>query len=369
MSEDSSEIRRLRQQIRGMRDEAKKNEDLLKRSQKREMDILSATNLHELFDRLTFAMAESYGIDAATLVLCDPDHEIRHLMLAEGGHLARPEWVLFFDALAGIAPQYASLYRPWLGRFRGADHDLIFARGEYASVAIIGLRRQTKLIGSLNFASRDPQRYSRGLASDFMAHLGVIASFAIENAVNRARLLRSGFTDVLTGWHNRRYLQERLAEELARARRRKLPISCLFLDLDHFKAINDTWGHHAGDLVLAECAQRIDGQVRSSDVAARFGGEEFVILLPDTELAHAARLAVRILEAVNREPVVLPDSTSISISVSVGVSCLLPAEIKGDDKTVGERLIRLADLAMYSAKSAGRNCVRLADPGAEPVDD
>src|SRR5690606_12847583 len=113
------------------------------------------------------------------------------------------------------------------------------------------------------------------------------------NVVNRARLLRSGFTDVLTGWHNRRYLQVRLAEELARARRDESTLVCLMLDLDHFKQINDTWGHGAGDEVLREVAQRVESQVRDSDVAARYGGEEFVILLPHTDVAAGRLLAER----------------------------------------------------------------------------
>ena len=166
---------------------------------------------------------------------------------------------------------------------------------------------------------------------------------------------------MLTGWHNRRYLQVRLGEELARARRHKLPLSCLFIDIDHFKAVNDNFGHHAGDLVLAECAHRIDAQVRSSDVAARYGGEEFVILLPDTTQQDAERLAGRILAAVSGSPVAIPDAPPINVTVSIGVASIRPATVEGESKTIGERLLKMADLAMYSAKSSGRNCVRSAE--------
>lgn len=361
MGDESQDVRKLRQQMRQMRDEAKQNENLLRRSQQRELDILAATSLRDLFDRLTAGLAESYSVESVTLTLCDPDHEIRHLMIAEGGQLARPKAIQFFDSLTGVAPQYARLLRPWLGAYRAADHQLIFGADSFASVAMIGLRRQRKLIGSINLASRDADRYSRDLASDFLAHLGVIASFAIENTVNRARLLRSGFTDVLTGWHNRRYLQVRLAEELARAKREDIQMSCLFLDLDHFKQVNDTHGHHAGDIVLAECAHRIDAEVRGSDVAARFGGEEFVILLPATSIEQAELLANRILKAVSSQSVAVPDGPALDITVSIGVASIRPKEMKGDDKTIGERLLKLADLAMYSAKSSGRNCVKVSD--------
>ena len=346
----------MRRQLRELTEEAKKNEQLLRRAQQRELEILNAQSLADLFGQLTDRLRDSFGLDRVTLVLCDPDHEIRHLLIASGAEV--PSAVRFFDSVTGLAPQYASLRRPWLGAYQAADHQLILGDGQFGSVALIGLRRQGTLIGSINLASADPDRYVRGLASDFLAHLGVIASFALENTVNRARLLRSGFTDVLTGWHNRRYLQVRLAEELARARRRRAPLSCLFLDLDHFKQINDTLGHDAGDVVLAECAQRIDAQVRGSDVAARYGGEEFVILLPDTKLADARTLAERIREAVAAEPITTPSGEPVDVTVSIGVASL--ERMAGEDKTLGERLLKEADLAMYSAKSAGRNCVASA---------
>jgi diguanylate cyclase (GGDEF)-like protein len=178
-----------------------------------------------------------------------------------------------------------------------------------ASIAMIPLRCRDELIGSINLASADADRYTAHHASDFLAHLGVIASLCIENAVNRARLRRSGFTDVLTGWHNRRYLQTRMKEELARACRDGSGLVCLMLDIDHFKSVNDNWGHAAGDSVLRELAQRIDTEVRASDVAARFGGEEFVILLPNTSSAAGQHLAERIRKAVAGAPVVLRTAT------------------------------------------------------------
>ena len=138
----------------------------------------------------------------------------------------------------------------------------------------------------LVFGSRDGSRFTADLASDYMAHLGVIAAICLENAVNRARLVRSGLTDFLTGFHNRRYMNARLREELARAQRDKRAVACLMIDVDHFKRINDAYGHLAGDSVLREVARRIDSEIRMSDTGARFGGDEFAIVLPRRQCAR-----------------------------------------------------------------------------------
>jgi diguanylate cyclase (GGDEF)-like protein len=179
----------------------------------------------------------------------------------------------------------------------------------------------------------------------------------LDNTVNRARLLRSGFTDVLTGWHNRRYLQVRLNEELARARRDGNHMACLMLDVDHFKRVNDTWGHAAGDAVLQELANRIDTQVRASDVAARYGGEEFVVLLPDTSNDSGVLLAERIRKAVSASDYALPNGESMSITASIGIAGVSPDADADDLKTLGDSLIARADVALYRAKSAGRDQV------------
>ncbi|MDX1507176.1 MAG: GGDEF domain-containing protein, partial [Woeseiaceae bacterium] len=213
------------------------------------------------------------------------------------------------------------------------------------------------LIGSINFGSDDASRFTREHASDFLAHLGLIASYCIENVLNRARLLRSGFTDVLTGWHNRRYLQVRMAEELARARRDSANLVCLMIDVDHFKRINDTYGHGAGDVVLQEIAHRVESQVRASDVAARYGGEEFIVLLPATETAQSLRLAERIRSAVSASPIEVREGHAETITVSIGIAGLTPPADAGDLKSLGESLIARADVALYQAKSDGRDRV------------
>ncbi|HEX5787083.1 MAG TPA: DUF484 family protein [Woeseiaceae bacterium] len=351
------QLDRKDRQLRDLRDEVARNENKLRRSQQREMRLLQADDMPSLFRELTEGMRASYALQQVTLVLCDPDHDIRHLLLAAGTPAATLPNVLFVESLGGLAPQYAHLRRPWLGPYAACDHQLVLPAPGIASMALLPLEHRGRLIGSLNFGSSDAERYTHRHATDFLAHLAVIASYCIENVVNRARLLRSGFTDVLTGWHNRRYLQVRLREELARAARDQSKLVCLMLDIDHFKRVNDTWGHAAGDAVLREFAQRIETQVRASDVAARYGGEEFVVLLPGTGTADGVRLAERIRNAVAAESFELPDGGNIPVTVSIGISAASPAPQAKDLKTLGESLLARADVALYSAKSEGRDRV------------
>jgi two-component system, cell cycle response regulator len=287
---------------------------------------------------------------------------VRHLLMVQGQALTQFPQVLFVDSMHALAPQLAAGRRPWLGKFKRSDHDLLFpANAQLQSVALLPLTRQERLVGSLNMGSGESRRFSEELATDFLHHLGVIAAFCLENTVNRARLVRSGFTDVLTGWHNRRYLQTRLHEELARCRRERTPLTCLMIDVDHFKKINDRFGHLAGDEVLRQLAHCINAEVRSSDVSARYGGEEFVILLPSTGADAGRLLAERIRQAVAAEVFKVRDvEHPLPITVSIGIAEHRPTEIEPDLKVAGERLIALADLALYEAKAGGRNIVAQA---------
>ena len=338
--------------------EVARNDEKMRRSQDRELKLLHADDLESLLHELTGGLLYGYGLDYVSVVLCDPDFDIRHLLLAAGVRADDVENLVMVESLTGLAPQYVALRQPWLGSYAACDHQLVFPGASgLASIAMIPLMHRQQLFGSINLGSRDPERFTEAHAADFLAHLGVIASFCVENVINRARLLRSGFTDVLTGWHNRRYLQVRIKEELARARRDEAHLACLMLDIDHFKAINDTWGHAAGDAVLQELAARIDSQVRASDVAARYGGEEFVILLPATVGSAARQIAERIRKAVSAEPYELPHGETIDVTASIGIAGVTPRRDGNDLKTIGDSLIARADVALYRAKEEGRNRV------------
>jgi two-component system cell cycle response regulator len=350
----------LKRRVKEMTAEAANNETILKKTQGRELSLLRADSLAQLLHVMVDGLRESYSLDAISVVLLDPQHEIRHLLLASGERPDEFKQVFFVDSLVGLAPQLASLHRPWLGPFVGADHHLLFpGTSNLKSAALLPLPRMDRATGALCFGSRDPKRFTRHHGTDFLSHLGAVAAVCLENAVNRARLLRAGITDFLTGWHNRRYLQQRLKEELARAQRRAGTIACLMIDIDHFKAVNDGYGHLAGDNALKEVAQRVNEQIRSMDTAARFGGDELAILLPDASAAEAATLAERIREVIAAVPFALTTEVERTLTVSVGVAALSPGRHETDLKAVADRLLADADAALYRAKAMGRNRVQL----------
>jgi diguanylate cyclase (GGDEF)-like protein len=354
------EIDALKKRLAEMTAEAANNESILKRTQGRELTLLRADGLGPLLHAMVDGLRESYGLDAVSVVLLDPQHEIRHLLIAGGDRPEEFKQIFFVDSLVGLAPQLAALHRPWLGPFVGADHRLLFPGSQnLKSAALLPLPRKDIVTGALCFGSRDPARFTRHHGTDFLAHLGAVAAVCIENAVNRARLLRAGITDFLTGWHNRRYLQQRMKEELARAQRRGATIACLMIDIDRFKGINDGYGHLAGDVALKEIAQRIESKIRSMDTAARFGGDELAVLLPESNAAEAAKLGERIRECIAAEPVTLSAEIERTLTVSVGVAAVAPGRHEADLKAVADRLIADADAALYRAKAMGRNRVQV----------
>ncbi len=171
----------------------------------------------------------------------------------------------------------------------------------------------------------------------------------IAQALENAQLYQLAITDELTGLYSVRYFKHRLEKEMKRAYRYKQPLSLLMMDLDHFKKVNDTYGHLTGDGVLKEAARRIRKGIRDVDIACRYGGEEFCALLPETDLKGAEILAERLRVSVCDAPM-NENSHEISLTISVGVAALADGETK-------EKFIEDADSALYRAKQEGRNKV------------
>ncbi|MGV8836736.1 GGDEF domain-containing protein [Cellvibrio sp.] len=167
-------------------------------------------------------------------------------------------------------------------------------------------------------------------------------------------------TDALTGLYNFRFFSDALPLEMERASRSFQPLSLIILDIDHFKSFNDRWGHELGNRALSHIAQLVALMVRKLDFACRFGGEEFVILLPNTDLRQALNVAERLREIIATTPLV-NEQELITITASLGVD-----EYRGNHSDSPEGFIERVDAWLYQAKHAGRNCVK--GPVIEPAD-
>lgn len=364
MTNQGDTINELRRQLRTLTEEATHNEAVLRRFQVRELTLLTADSLPELMRRLTEGMQESFGVDAIQLILADPKQEYRNLLLSTGIPAELLPNVMLVEDLHTQSPIYTGFHQPMLGNWSGTEHGPLFPEiSALGSVALLPLIRDTQLMGSLNLGSLDPFRFTTNHAKDFLSRLATIAAVCIENMVNRERLTLSGLTDPLTGLHNRRYLERRLTEEVARAARYRQPLSCLFIDADHFKHINDTYGHAAGDTVLKELAQRVKSRLRTSDLAIRYGGEEFILLLPQTDREEAMISAERLRELIADNPISISDDQELSVTVSIGVSESCPATHTKNKLPLGDQLLIEADHALYRAKRQGRNQVALHKEG------
>lgn len=185
-----------------------------------------------------------------------------------------------------------------------------------------------------------------------LAAAGAILAIALRNADLFREVRENALRDGLTGCFTRTHGLEMFASELRRARRSKLPIAAVMVDLDHFKQVNDRYGHQCGDAVLAAVGRRLRELLRSSDVKCRYGGEEFLIVLPETPLEGAERVAESLRREVSN--LVVPwGSESLSITLSLGVA------VAESEETDPSPIIARADVALYRAKETGRNCVRV----------
>ncbi|TDB70182.1 diguanylate cyclase [Micromonospora sp. KC723] len=187
------------------------------------------------------------------------------------------------------------------------------------------------------------------------------AAVAVENVRVHEEAQRLSMTDPLTGLWNYRYLRESLRREVERANRFGRTLSILVLDLDRFKRVNDSYGHAAGDAVLAEFAKRLRGEIREVDLAFRQGGEEFVLLLPETDARGAAIVAERLGAALRDTPITVDEELAIPVTVSIGIA------VYPDHAGTGQEVLDAADEALYAAKAAGRDAYRIAGRRSDAV--
>jgi len=354
-----SENQHLRRQLKAFLTQARSNEQKMRRFQEQELQLIRLNSLVQLINTIIYDYRTAFELDVVTLTLIDPSYELQHIMEDEGVVLADHPSLDFVSTGDELDAFYGLTAGPQLGVYQSEQHGFLFSgvKSKPTSVALMPLIRYDELIGSLNLGSLKSERFVEGSATDFLQRLSAVVAICLENAANHERLKRVGLTDFLTGINNRRFFDQRLSEEIMRVQRKKSVLGCLLLDIDNFKQVNDTYGHRAGDLVLKEVSFLAKQQLRGTDVLARFGGEEFSILLIDSNEVATLEIAERIRSAIAELSTTLDDGQKLQVTVSIGVSLY-----SGGDKISGsfessEALVDQADQALYKAKSIGKNCV------------
>lgn len=358
----TTENQQLRNQLQELLTQAHNNQRIMHRHHSLNLKLISSNGLLELFDAIFSDLKQSSVLDRVTLMVFDPEYELHRILNTLNMHAAALPHVLLQQNPANLSAEYRTLRKPQLGRFSPKQHALFFPEPHPpASIAIMPLHRQNHLIGFLNFGSHNATRFVSNVATDFIEEQAAIIAICLENAVNTEKLKHIGLTDPLTGIHNRRYIESRLLEEIRRAQRQDYALSCMYIDIDHFKQINDSHGHQFGDEVLREVAARIRSELRLSDACGRFGGEEFIVLLNDTNATGAKHVAERIRASIASRSFKLCTGNTCQVTVSIGVSTLSLSEDNQTPGTIAQDFVSRADFALYQAKNSGRNQVVFLD--------
>ncbi len=359
MEEDlTTDIIILESHLDAMMDRAQQNSISLKRFQDFEMILLKLNSLAEMAEHILNEGKSFFDLDVISFCLVDDKGDIAQYLEEDGYQIhEHPDLVLLPDKRL-IEQVFGVAGRPFLGRYKEeAFADFFPLSKKPASVAIIPLMRRGQYLGALNFGSYENSRFIVNMATDFVEHMVSVVSICLENNLNFEIMRRTSLVDTLTGINNRRFLEQRIGEELDRSQRNDQPLSCLFLDIDYFKKVNDTYGHQAGDQVLMEVAGAIKQQLRSNDVLARYGGEEFVALLTGINDLMAYDIAERIRKTVKHIQIEFEEQ-SLQVTISIGCSTFMPCKGRQYSTDANARLlIQTADTALYQAKNKGRDCV------------
>jgi two-component system cell cycle response regulator len=313
------------------------------------------TSTHDL-DRILAVVLETAlatsAAQAGAVLLVDPSGESAALAVGRGLEGRMPGPGLRVRLGEGVLGRVAQHGVP----LQGETVHLSPAAQEptAASVIAVPLRGRDTVLGVL--ALYDPRGDGVGSEEDLttLRTLAGQAAVAVENVLLHRDVSRMAVTDGLTGLANYRSFTQTIAREMERATRFGRPIGLLLLDIDHFKLVNDTHGHPRGDAVLIELAARVRAQVRDVDTVARYGGEELVVVLPETDLAGAEQAAERIRAAVRGRPFGAPGQVPLAVTVSLGVA------VHPRHGATATALLRAADEALYDAKRAGRDRWRSA---------
>ncbi len=320
--------------------------------------LISTIDLSEVLEKITELVPVKLSVPKFSVMLVNSDGQLEVVQ-----SLPKNPERMVFSLTEGVCGRAATDRRA--AYVSDLETDPLFrVRGERGakvrgSLLAVPMVHGEELLGVLNFERSEKAAFSHD-EIEFFTSVADQAAMAIKNARLHEQTVNLSITDMLTGVANRRFLFQQLELEIARANRFGTQLSMLMIDIDHFKKLNDSAGHTAGDTVLKEVCHLMKGMVRKVDTLARYGGEEFVVLLPQVTRAEAIEVAEKLRRAVADSPI---DHREVQpggrVTISVGVSNL-PI-----DATEQHRLVDCADAALYASKRGGRDKVTAYAPGME----
>ena len=360
----NSEVARLKQQVARQLDAARHNEKIHNRFQDIELALLSAQDFAEIDNYLQGEFKQTLDLAAVSLILLDVDNKISSAICTANGRCEYSSGLVLTHRLSEIEFLKSLGSSSFLSSYQAAEHQWLFQdiEDEQGSIVVLPFIRREQFIGCLAFFSDDSSRFQSDVGTEFLQRLAAITAICVENCLNYEQLRRLGLTDALTGLANRRELEKWMNIEISRSLRETLPLSCLYLDVDHFKSVNDTYGHDVGDQVLQKVAMIMMNAVRTGDVVARYGGEEFVVILPGITGSVALETAERVRLAVADSNIEIEGQPPLKIYISIGLASFVPMKDSiADSSVIAEKLLTRADHALMQAKEQGRNRVIVAD--------
>jgi len=320
----------------------KENEELEKKIRKIEKKLISNLTAEDVITSLSKEMKEDFKIPFFSIVISSLYHpifslkRIDELILRDITDIQK-----FFTKREAIIIQNPSL--KIVSFFYGNEIS------EIKSLLLLPFMFQGELVGSINLASDDPNRYRPGISTDFLGRLAIWFSISLENSIVHEHLLKLSFTDFLTGIKNRLTFDIFLEHEVKRARRYCEDLTLIMMDIDNFKEINDTFGHKKGDELLKKVAKVLSENTRETDLVARFGGDEFVLLLPTTTLDSSEHIAAKLKKKLAN--IKIDENNKLHVSMGI-------ASLSEESVINGENLLQLADSRLYKEKAKKGNKLR-----------
>ena len=328
-----------------MLERLRENEEISRKFHEIEVRILSILNFTDLFESLLSEFKEKFNVPYVWLSLIEPS-EVSSLIqsLAASEILRERMNIVDKDEFMTVVGRgmHPILANQNMARFRRLlPRDETYPVG---SIAVAPISLDGEIIGSLNQADPSSRRFIPGIDASLLERLSVKFSLCLSNVTAHEKLRFLAYHDPLTGLLNRRVLGEIMKRELVRARRYKSPLSLVFLDLDDFKSVNDRYGHDSGDRVLKLVADRLVRTCRNSDVVARFAGDEFVVLLPETTRRNAEGRIERMRSDLLEHPFMV-EGSPVTVQITFGAASTEEGAVDTADM-----LLKTADERQYRAK-------------------